>query len=239
LAHSRFAIAATLAFASAIAACDRGGAREKKPAQAASRVATPPRTRDTSEAAGEVANEVASNAVAEPEVRERWITDANVLSLMSGMNARQIAAADVELSTWHSDTVRAFAASMAREHAELQHAVDSITAHLNLTPVTPALAKPWLSTMQTQIDSIRRASGDALDRAYVRQQVNSHQLMGDYIKQLAVAAERPELRAFLETTAGRVASQLQRARSLQTVLAAADSAAARRAASRKRAPMGP
>jgi len=187
--------------------------------------------RDTVESAGEVA----SDFVAAPVVGERWITDANILSLFGAMNARQIAAADVELSTWHSDTVRAFAAAMAREHAELQHSVDSTTSRIGLSPVAPALSRDWMSAMQAQIDTMRQSRGDALDRAYVRQQVASHQLMGEYIKQLAGAAERPELRAFLETAAGRVASQLERARSLHTVLTAADSAAdARRASTRKR-----
>jgi hypothetical protein len=113
--------------------------------------------------------------------------------------------------------------------------VDSTTSRLGLVPVAPALSREWMFVMQAQIDTMRQSRGDALDRAYVQHQVVSHQLMGEYIKQLAGAAERPDLRAFLETAAGRVASQLQRARSLHTVLAAADSAAeARRASTRKR-----
>ena len=218
------------------------GCREDKPQKQAATRATPrdstapttPRdtaARDTVESAGEVA----SYSIATPIVAERWITDANVVSLLNIMNGRQVAAADIELSTWHSDTIRAFAASMAREHAELQHGIDSIALRLNLTPVSPALARSWTTTMQAQIDTMRQSRGDALDRAYVHHQVVSHQLMGENIKQLAGAAERPELRSFLEGVAVRVASQLQRARSLQTTLAAVDSAAeARSAATRKR-----
>jgi putative membrane protein len=187
---------------------------------------------DTNESAGEVV----SDSISAP-VKERWITDANILALLGAMNAREIAAADVELEAWHSDTVRAFAASMARDHAELQHSVDSLTERLGVMPATPALAKPWLSSMQIRMDSVQQARGDALDRAFVREEVATHQLMSDYVQQLAAAAERPELRAFLETTASRVASELARARSMQATVAASDSAAAARAA-RTRRPQG-
>lgn len=226
---SRIRLAAVVVIAVCVA-CGRDESPKQQPAQAAVRD-TVRHTRDTILEAG---GEVVSDSVATTAVKERWITDANVLSLLTAMNARQIAAADIELSSWHSDTVRAFAASMAREHAQLQHGVDSMVSRLDLTPTAPALAKPWLSAMQAQIDTMLQARGEALDRAFVRQQTSSHQLMGEYIRQLAAGAERAELRGFLETAASRVASQLQRARSLETTLAAADSAAAARRAARKR-----
>lgn len=171
-------------------------------------------------AAGEV---VVSNETAAPPRTARWITDANALSLAAAVNARAIAAADVELENWHVDTARAFAASMAREHAELQHSVDSLAGRLNLTPVSPALAKQWTSAMQAQIDTIWRAGEAGLDLAFVRQQINSHQRMSDYFTQLAAVSERPELRAFLESAAAKSASQAQRAAALQPMVARIDS----------------
>jgi predicted outer membrane protein len=193
---------------------------------------------DTFEAAGDVVID-AANA----PVKERWITDANAFSLFGTMNARQIAAADVELEGWHVDAVRAFAAAIAREHAELQHSADSLASRLGITPVTPALAKPWSSRLQTQIDSMRQVRPSMLDRAFLRQQVSSHQLMADYVQQLAAAAERPEVRSFFAAAATRISSQLARARSLQATFApldsaAADSAARRAARQRKPSPTG-
>jgi predicted outer membrane protein len=179
-------------------------------------------------AGGEVVAEPASK----PAVNSaRWISDANTLSLLSALNARAIAAADVELENWHVDTARAFAASMAREHAELQHSIDSLAGRLNLTPVTPALAKDWTSVLQAQIDTVRRAGDAGIDLAFVRQQANSHRLMSDYITQLAAVAERPELRALLETAAAKTTSQAQRASALQPTVARIDSV--RRAARRR------
>jgi len=170
---------------------------------------------DTAESGGDVVGEWIDNPV-----NERWITDANVLSLFIAMNARQIAAADIELEDWHNDAARAFAASIAREHAELQHSADSLAVRLRIAPIAPALTKPWMSVMQAQIDTMRRSRAASLDRAFVHQQVVSHQLMLDYIEQLASASQHPDLRSLLTTAARRVASQAERARSLETALAA-------------------
>jgi len=172
-------------------------------------------------AGGEVV--VGNESTAPPKPSARWITDANALSLASALNGRAIAAADVELENWHVDTARAFAASMAREHADLQHSIDSLTERLKIAPVSPALAKQWTSALQAQIDTIWRAGELGRDLAFIRQQVNSHQLMSDYFTQLAAVAERPELRALLESAAAKTASQAQRASALQPVVARIDS----------------
>jgi predicted outer membrane protein len=166
------------------------------------------------EAGGEVVSESARNPQASSI---RWITDANALSLVAAMNARAIASADFELENWHIDTVRAFAAAMAREHAELQHSADSIAARLGLAPVSPALSKQWTSAMQAQIDTMRRTGESGLDLAFLRQQANSHQLMSEHLSELASVAEHPELGAFLDTAAAKARAQAQRARSLQPV----------------------
>jgi len=183
------------------------------------------RVADTVESGGDVASDVVTG-VANSPVKERWITDANVLALLGAMHARQIAAADVELESWHVDAIRAFAASVAREHAELQHSADSVAARLGLTPASPALAKQWLSTMQAQIDSMRRVRESSIDRAFVHQQVSGQQLMMDYVTELESVAERPEVRALLAATATRVSLQLAHARSLQTAFPLSDSSTA-------------
>jgi len=188
-------------------------------------------SRDTNEAAGDViARSTPDTTSGRPAVR--WLTDANLLSLLGVMNARQIAAADVELEAWHVDSVRAFAASVAREHAELQHSVDSVSEHVHVAPIAPALGQTISATMQSHIDTLRRAYGRGLDRAFVRQQVASGQLMADYMTQLAAVAERPEVQSLLASAKDRVITQLARARALQTRLAVADSMAASDSASK-------
>lgn len=185
-------------------------------------------SRDTNEAAGEVvmrARNDARNDSSDARPAVRWLTDANLLSLFSMMNARQIAAADVELEAWHVDSVRAFAASVAREHAELQHSVDSLSERLHLMPIAPALGQTISATLQSQLDTLRRTYGRALDRAFMRQQVATHQLMTDYMTKFAAVAERPEIQRLFAAAKDSMSAQLSRARTLQMALAIADSVA--------------
>jgi predicted outer membrane protein len=212
-------------------ACESGDGDTRTPA--ASTNASSSATVDS--AGGEVASD-SSTAVA-----GRWLSDANALALFTAMNSAQLAAANVALQGWHSDTVRAFAASVAQTHAALQHSADSLGASLAITPITPALAQEVSATMQAQIDSIRGMRGGELDRAFLEQQVHGQGLMSSYAGQLSGVAEHPELQAFLASAAGKVGSEATAANALQrafvtadslTAAAAADSAA-KRAARRK------
>jgi predicted outer membrane protein len=187
--------------------------------------------RDTNEAAGDVILHSSADT-ASPRPTVRWLTDANLLAMLAVMNSRQIAAADVELEAWHVDSVRAFAALVAREHAELQHSVDSVSERIHIAPIAPALAHTVSSTMQSQIDTLRRTYGRALDRAFMREQVASSQFMADYMGELAAVAERPEVQKLLSSSKDRVNAQLNHARALQTRLAIADSTAAADSAAR-------
>jgi putative membrane protein len=183
-----------------------------------------------SSAAVEAGGEVAPDS-ARPVVR--WINDANVLAIAAAMNYKQLAAADAELSTWHVDTVRAFAAAMAREHSAMQRTMDSLAGALQIVPVKPALATLVQLRMQRQIDSIYMHGGRAFDRAFLDQQIASHRLMQDYLGRLAAVAERSALRQVLTTAADSVRSQTARAVELRTMFAKQDSAAADSAAKRE------
>jgi putative membrane protein len=180
----------------------------------------------------------ADSAQRDSTVTPHWLSDANLLSLISVMNQKQIAAADLELGAWRSDTVRAFAAQMASEHAALQRSVDSLATSMKVAPVAGALNGDVMSIFQSQIDSAMAGrGGSALDRAYVGQQVASHTLMSEYLDQFVQIAQRPELRGWLEAAGSRVDAQLARAKAVQGQLAMADSivadSLARRAEARR------
>ena len=218
-------VAALAAFA--VAAC----AKEKKP---------PPKDASTgqggaktSEAAGEVAKDSAS-----PRDNIKWLNDGNVLALLTTMNQRQIAAADAELSTWHVDTVRAFAASMYREHTALQHSIDSLIESTHIIPVLPALGATIRGQMQAQIDTIYQHGGRGFDRAYVMQSVAGHQLMAQYLGQLSAVAEAPAISTLIGSITTNVQSQIARANAMRVLFVIADSVTAdsvRRAAERRAA----
>lgn len=230
---SRLIMAALASTGIAITACQKDAARNQPPRVA---VASDKARQRGDSASGDVTGESTTS------VTGRWLTDANVLSMLTTMTAKQIAAADVELQAWHSDTVRAFAASVARDQAAVQHSIDSLGSRLRMTAVAPALAETLNTELQSALDALKQVRGPALDRAFVREQVTTDSLMSDYADQLAAVAERPEVQALSTSIASRTAAHLTTARSLLARFVLADSlaaaasadSAAKRAARRKR-----
>ncbi len=214
----------------AIAACAKDKPASKQPAAAASRPAR------TAEAAGDVAKDSAA-----PRDNIKWLNDGNVLALLTTMNQRQAAAADVELSSWHVDTVRAFAAAMYREHTALQHSIDSVAEAAHIAPLLPALGTTIRGQMQAQIDSINQHGGRGFDRAYVMQSVAGHQLMAQYLTQLSAVADAPAVASLIGSMSTAVQSEITRANAMRALFAVTDSIAAdsaKRAAERRAARAG-
>ena len=226
ISSSKVAIAVLSAIGlTAAGACQKSDSANRTPVVVASTDSVPA---VVDSAGGEVVDDSAAAPVA-----GRWLTDANVLSLLGTMNSRQIAAADAELQAWRSDSVRAFASSVAAEHAELQHSVDSVATRMDVAPIAPALAEQISATMQAQIDSMRANRGGlSLDRAFVAQQVAAQGMMADYVRQLSGVAQRPELQALLSSASTRIGLQLARARALQRSFSVADSSSAADSASK-------
>ena len=225
----RWNVVGAMAAVVAIAACGQGKPAPKQPAS------DTPQPR-TAEAAGDVAKDSAS-----PRDNIKWLNDANVVAMLTTMNQRQITAADAELSTWHVDTVRAFAAAMYREHSALQHSIDSLVDAAHIVPVLPALGTTIRGQMQAQIDSIYQHGGRGFDRAYVMQAVAGHQLMAQYLTQLSAVADAPAVSTLIGSLTTAVQSQLTRANAMRTIFAVADSIAAdsaQRAAERRAARAG-
>jgi predicted outer membrane protein len=211
-----WSVVAALAAVAAIAACSKKS--PPKESAAATAAARQPRT---TEAAGEVAKDSAA-----PRDNIKWLNDANVIAMLTTMNQRQVAAADAELSTWHVDTVRAFAASMYREHTALQHSIDSLVDIVKIAPVLPALGTTIRGQMQAQIDSIYLHGGRGFDRAYVMQAIAGHQLMAQYLTQLSAIAEAPAVSTLIGSMTTMVQSQIARANAMRAMFAAADSVTA-------------
>lgn len=172
-------------------------------------------------------------------VHPRWVNDGNLLAMIGTMNAKQLTAADLLLSAWHSDTVRDLAIAMTKQHTAMQRETDSLAARLDLAPVPSALGATVSAAFQRQTDSlITGRSGMKLDRGYVNQAVAGHTLMGSYLGEMSKVVDRPELKEWIDTLGTRVAAQLAYAKSVQAKMVVADSlvadSLAKRAARRAR-----
>ena len=181
---------------------------------------------DGGAATGEAAGTLAADSVhADSAVTPHWINDANILAMLGTMNAKQVAAANIELGAWRSDTVRAIAQTLQHAHTELQHAADSVAQSLRITPVPSALNDEVVAAFQAQVDSLSMYRGSALDRAFIVEQLNSHKLMSSYLDQLSEAATDPSLKNWLTSTNALVAAQITQLNTQRLAFAAADSAA--------------
>lgn len=192
--------------------------REEQPARRAGTPAATARTTRVATAGGEV---VATPPDA-PIVRN-WLSDENVVSLARLLNTKQFAAARVELDRWHTDSVATFAEQMAREHVAMQRALDSLATALKLVPISPALAESVGAAAQAQINALAGLRSSALESGFLEQQVTSHEGMIDFTRQLAAAADRPELNALLMAHASRLQVHLSAAKALRRAVALSDS----------------
>jgi predicted outer membrane protein len=161
--------------------------------------------------------------------RVRWIGDENILALSNLMNSRIRAAANYELQLWGSDTTRALAAEMSRQHADIRYTLDSIATALNMAPVLPALAADVDSATRRHVEALTAVEGGRpLDRAYVKTQIASHELMLDYLAKFSAAAQRDELRRVIDSINAKLKVHLAQGRALRAQFANADSAKAAR-----------
>jgi putative membrane protein len=214
----RRALAALLTVMVSTLACDR----DKKPAKAAAKSPVPTATAASvkRQAGGEVIAVLDRDS--EPVVM-KWIGDDNIIALARLLNVRVKAGADYELQQWGSDTTRAFAEAMAREHAAIRYSIDSLAEALKLTPVLPALSAEIDSVTRQQLTMLYVPGGRPLDRAYVKEQIASHEYMLDYLTKFGAAAERQELRAMMDTISAKLKTHLTSGRALKAEYEKADS----------------
>lgn len=169
-------------------------------------------------------------------VTVHWLSDANILSLLGAIEARQTALADAELQAWHSDTVRAFATMVAHNAADVQHTADSLATKVRLVAIAPALQDTMLAQLQPHIDTVAMNRGPQMDRVFLQQTVAMQQLLSDDLAQMSGVASLPEVQAVLGSAQDRAASEIARVKQIQGMFVVADSitadSLARRAAVR-------
>jgi len=183
-----------------------------------SEAGTPTGAADTASAGGDVIQ-----ASARP-VAGKWLNDGSVVSLISVLNQHEIAAAGAEFQAWHSDSVRAFAASMIQDHTAMQHSIDSAAAAAGVAPVMPALGLELQDSLKSVVDGLKTLKGAALDRAYLDAEVASHSMLVDYYGELAGVAEHPAIVGALANAVATLQLHARRAQLMRSMLAMIDSA---------------
>ena len=125
----------------------------------------------------------------------------------------EIEAARIALTKTTNPEVRAYAELMQRDHSqsasEMKTAI-STSGQTNLQP--PATLPP---EKQSKLDNLRNKSVAEFDRAYIEEQIRSHQTALNLLQNYSQSGDVSQLKSFAATTVPTVQQHLQKAQSLQ------------------------
>jgi putative membrane protein len=157
----------------------------------------------------------ATRAGASPATLSR--ADQAMLKQMAQAQIDEIATAKVALDISKNDGVRKFAQTMVDDHTK---ALDSITALARSKNV--ALPTDPDVSHKAAVTTLRKMSGDAFDKAYIRQAgVADHTKVHAALQKDMANAKDPDLKALATTLEPTVAQHLDSAKSVQNGMATA------------------
>jgi putative membrane protein len=164
-----------------------------------------------------------SNTMAGAPPAATPLTDANIMALMDEVNAADSTMGKTASTKATSADVKAFGTLMMRDHHTLRKDGQDLAAKLNITPAAPA-DDSLPRIVQAATDSLSSiAKGAAWDKAYIDNEVGTHQLVLALIAKAQDATQTPELDEALTKAKGIVQGHLQTAQGIQSKLAAGPS----------------
>jgi hypothetical protein len=165
------------------------------------------------------AGDVALDSVTQA-VNAHWLTDSNVVALLSVIDSRQMDLAHEELQAWASDTVQMLAVNMLHSYQAQQQSLDSLASALALTGSMPALGVALDTSLQRHTAVLAGLGAARLDSAFLREARVQAAWAAGYFTRLSALATAPELAAFAATAANRATLQLHQITQLMVQRAA-------------------
>lgn len=127
-------------------------------------------------------------------------TDAQIAHIAYVAGEIDIKAAKQALERSKTETVRAFANDMLRDHKAVNDKALALVKKLNLTPEDNDTSRALLKQAETKHAELAKLAGDAFDRAYIANEVAYHKAVNAALKTTLIpAAGNAELKALLET----------------------------------------
>ena len=111
-----------------------------------------------------------------------------------------------------SAEVKSFAAMLVQDHSKSTAELKTIASKESITLSPPTLAPD----MQSKIDALKSAKGEAFDTLYLSQQVPAHETALKLHQGYAQTGESDALKAFASKTSTVVSKHLDEARSMST-----------------------
>lgn len=151
------------------------------------------------------------------------LTDAQIAAITDAANGAEVDQAKLALQKSKNARVKKFAQMMIDEHGKAQLDQAKLVSKLGIKPETD---NPKVSSLKTDAaDSertLKAATADSFDRAYIDIQVADHQMVLDSLdRDFIPAAKNPEFKRALQDFRPKVEHHLQEAMDIQQSLSAA------------------
>jgi putative membrane protein len=151
------------------------------------------------------------------------LTDAQIAAITDAANGAEVAQAKLALQKSKNARVKKFAQMMIDEHGKAQRDQAELVSRLGIKPETDA---PKVSSLKTDAaDSertLKAATADSFDRAYMDIQVADHQMVLDFLdRDFIPSAKNAEFKRSLQDFRPKVEHHLQEAMDIQQSLSAA------------------
>jgi len=149
------------------------------------------------------------------------LSDPEVAHVAVTANAIDVDLARVAQARAGDSAVRAFAATMIRDHSAVNEQAAALAARLGVTPQDNAVSRSLADGAARARATLNALHADAFDRAYIDREVAYHQAVLDALDQLLIpTTENAELKQLLTDVRPAIAAHLGHATQLQAALRA-------------------
>ena len=151
------------------------------------------------------------------------LTDAQIAAITDAANGAEVNQAKLALQKSKNARVKKFAQMMIDEHGKAQRDQAKLVSKLGIKPETDAQKVSTLKTDAADSErTLKAATADSFDRAYIDIQVADHQMVLDSLdRDFIPAAKNPEFKRALQDFRPKVEHHLHEAMDIQQSLSAA------------------
>jgi putative membrane protein len=145
------------------------------------------------------------------------MNDEQLSKVLTTVNDGEIALANQVLSETKNEEVKKFAQHMVNDHQMNNSSTRDIIAKEKIAPMESVKSNELKMKAETSRTKLMALSGKDLDKAYIDDQVKTHQLVLDNLNNKMIPAAKDNmLKAHLEKTAKKVEEHLNHAKELQS-----------------------
>jgi putative membrane protein len=146
-------------------------------------------------------------------------SDANIAAIVLAANTVDIKNGELAFAKSKSQAVKAFARQMMTDHSSVNAKATALATRLKLVPEENQASLSLVAGADSTRDSMRKLSGAAFDRAYVKNEVAYHQAVLDLLDTALVpAAQNEELKDLLIAVRPAFMAHLEHAKAIRASL---------------------